>query len=143
MPANDFTSRINFELKRAERYRIFVSLIVFNLAPIFEMATDKAKQEDSAVNGFLSEVGDVIRRSVREIDALSNSGRLKIGLLCPETSRQGAEAAAKRIANLLNSFCSDYFKRPGDFLIPVEISSFPDAAGARSIASYMDEFVDY
>jgi hypothetical protein len=143
MPAHDFATRINFELKRAERYRIFVSLIVFNLAPIFDMATDKAKQEESAVNGFLSELGQIIRRSVREIDALSNSGRLKIGLLCPETSRQGAEAAAKRIANVLNSFCADYFKRPGDYLIPIEISSFPDAAGARSLSSYMDEFIEY
>ncbi len=141
--AGDFASRINFELKRAERYRIFVSLVIFNLGPVLEIVDQNSENAPAARHTFLEELGDIMQRSVREIDAISNSSRPKIGVLCPETSRQGAEAAAKRLANVLNSYCVDYLKKPGDYLIPVEISSFPDAAGARSITSYLDEFVDH
>jgi PleD family two-component response regulator len=137
---NGFAGRIAYELKRAERYRIFVSLVIFNIAPVVEKlknGSGKVSQDD-----FLALTGEVIRNSVREIDAVSNSGREKIGLLFPETSRQGAESAARRISEALNNFYEEFFDQPADYLIPVEISSYPDASGARSLASYIDDFVD-
>jgi PleD family two-component response regulator len=137
---DDFTSRINFELKRAERYRFFISLVVLNLGPVLEAMESPDHTNGHNRERFLTDIGGLIRKSVREIDAVSNSGRSKIALLFPETSRQGAEAAAHRISEVLTSFCASYFKRPADYLIPVEISSFPDAAGARSVASYLEEF---
>jgi len=135
-----FSSRIQFELKRAERYRIFVSLVVFNVGSIFEGTGKNKLNTEGARTGFLRAVNSVIRESVREIDAVSNNDSSKIGVLCPETSRQGAEAAARRIQDTLNQFCSDHFGNSGEYLIPVEIASFPDAAGTRSIASYFDEY---
>jgi len=137
-----FASRIHYELKRAERYRIFLSLAVFNLGPILDLAGNGVKIEDAERGEFLKHLGGILKQTVREVDAISNSGRIKIGLLMPETSRQGAEAAVRRINRTINEFCTDYFKKPSDYLVPTEISSFPDAAGARSIASYLDEFVD-
>jgi hypothetical protein len=136
----DFSSRIDFELKRAERYRIFLSLVVFNLGPVLENIVDNGHEAAKKKEEFLSAMRDNIRHSVREIDAISNSGMSRVALLFPETPRQGAEAAARRISSMLNSYCSDYLKKPVDLLLPVEISSFPDAAGARSITSYLEEF---
>ncbi len=138
--ANGFAQRINYELKRAERYRIFVSLVIFNMTPIVEFLNRIEVSRQRA--DFLKAVGDIVKKSVREIDAVSNSGHAKIGLLFPETSRQGAEAAAKRISDALYSFCANYFGKPAECPIPVEISSYPDAAGARSLSSYLDEFAD-
>lgn len=136
----NFSSRFDFELRRAERYRIFLSLVVFNLGPVLENIADNGKEAREKKEEFLEALRDNIRRSVREIDAISNSGMSRVALLFPETTRQGAEAAARRISNILNNFCSDYFKKPIDILLPIEISSFPDASGARSITSYLDEF---
>ncbi|MCX6826356.1 MAG: hypothetical protein NTV06_03670 [candidate division Zixibacteria bacterium] len=137
---SDFASRIDFELKRAERYRIFVSLVILNVNPALEMTGD-GKDADKVKSDILKALGDIIKKSIREIDAVSHStSRNKLGLLFPETSRQGAEAAARRLTDTLNQFCADYFRKPAEYLIPVEISSFPDAAGARSINSYLDEF---
>jgi len=137
---NGFAGRINYELKRAERYRIFVSLVVFNITPMLEYLS---RIETSRPNvDFLTAIGEVFKKSVREIDAVSNSGRERIGLLFPETPRQGAEAAARRISDALNIFYASYFGQPADYPVPVEISSYPDAAGARSLASYLDEFTE-
>ncbi len=138
----NFPTRISHELKRAERYRIFVSLLVINFDPIIQEAPGKIFNTDKERSDFLTAVYNVIRNSVREVDTVSNSGRTKMGILCPETSRQGAEAAARRIQEMLAGFCSDYFDKLDDLLVPVEISSYPDAAGARSIASYSEEFID-
>jgi GGDEF domain-containing protein len=135
-----FASRIKYELKRAERYRVFVSLVVFNVGSIFDVIDRNKLRAEGAREGFLKAVNTVIRQSVREIDAVSNNQKEKIGILCPETSRQGAEAAARRIQDALKQFCSDHFGNSGEYLIPVEIASFPDAAGTRSIASYFDEY---
>lgn len=139
---SNFASRIDFELKRAERYRIFVSLVVFNLGPILESISGNGMDKEELREKFVAALGGVIRGSIREIDAVSNSGRPRIGLLFPETPRQGAEAAVRRLSEMVNNFCNDYFNNPAEYLIPVEISSFPDAAGARPIASYLEEFAE-
>jgi len=136
--ADTFARRINYELKRAERYRIFVSLVVFNITPVLEFL-NRADITRSAAE-FIDSLSNIIKKSVREIDTVSNSSQDKIGLLFPETPRQGAEAAARRISETLHSFYAEYFGKPADCPIPVEISSYPDAAGARSLASYLDEF---
>ncbi len=140
-PIKKFAEKIEYELKRAERYRVFLSLLVFNIGPIVDLTTPQNRNEEGIDKGkIIDELSRVIRSSTREIDFVSNSGQPKIGVLLPETSRQGAEAAAHRIAESINGFCSDRFQHEADYMVPIEISSFPDAAGARSISSYMEEF---
>ena len=138
--SSGFVSKINYELKRAERYRIFLSLVIFNIGPILDMVVEEEKKGHGNRSEFLDSLSEVVRRSVREVDAVSNHGRSRIGLLFPETPRQGAEAAVRRISSQISAFCKDYFRAPVEYLLPVEISSFPDAAGARSIASHFEEF---
>jgi hypothetical protein len=137
-----FAERIGYELKRAERYRYFVSLIVFNVGPILDLGGNGHLKRDEKRRAFVEKLTDLIIEAAREVDAISNGTQTKIGLLLPETSRQGAESAARRISDSLIQFCTDYFRKPADYLVPVEISSFPDAAGARSVASYLEEFTD-
>jgi hypothetical protein len=136
----DFASWIGYELKRAERYRIFLSLVTFNIGPILDLAGSRMLRDEEERTKFLDGLHRTVKRSIREVDTLSDSGSGKIGLLLPETPRQGAEAAARRVSDTLHRYCTDYFSQPADYLVPVEISSFPDAAGARSIASYMEDF---
>ncbi len=137
---HSFAKRIEYELKRAERYRIFVSFLVFDISSVLEAIGDFSSAGENLRQNFISSVNSVIGNSVREVDVVSNGKRIKIGVLCPETSRQGAEAAAKRIQTALSNYCLDHFKNSIDYIIPVEISSFPDAAGNRSIASYSEEY---
>ncbi|PKK84167.1 MAG: hypothetical protein CVT49_05050 [candidate division Zixibacteria bacterium HGW-Zixibacteria-1] len=135
-----FAGLINYELKRAERYRIFLSLVVLNVGPILELGGNGLLSKEPEKEKFLGDLRETLKGTIRDVDLLSGHTGFKIGLLLPETPRQGAEAAARRISELVYGFCSDYFKKPADYLVPVEISSFPDASGARSIASYIEDF---
>ncbi len=137
---HDFASRIEYELKRAERYRIFLSLLIFNLGPVVDRGGSAGVTEEEIREKFLSDIRSFIGHTVREIDAISNSNNIKVGLLLPETSRQGAEAAARRLGQQINGFCKEYFPQATDHFIPVEISSYPDAVGARAIQDYIGEF---
>jgi len=137
---NGFAERINYELKRAERYRYFVSLIVLNIGPVLDLGGNGALKAEKDRSRFITELNKILDGAIREVDSISNHQRTRIGLLLPETSRQGAESAARRITTTLYEFCNNYFGKPADYLMPVEISSFPDAAGVRTIASYLDEF---
>ena len=137
---HDFASRISYELKRAERYRIFLSLLVFNLGPVVDRGGTAGVTEDDTREKFLSDIRLFLGHTVREIDAISNTNNIKVGLLLPETSRQGAEAAARRLGQQISGFCNEYFPQTSDHFIPVEISSYPDAGGARAIQDYIGEF---
>ncbi len=136
----DFASRIDYELKRAERYRVFLSLAVFNIGPIVDMAGNGSFASDKDRSDFVGSIYEIIRHSVREIDAVSNSGNIRIGVLLPETPRQAAESTINRLSGSIQKFCSDYFRNGDNYLIPIEISSFPDAVGTKSIVSYIKEF---
>ena len=116
---NEFATKISYELKRAERYRIFLSLVVFNFGSVIDLAGNKINKSSEERDRLLSGLIGIIRKCSREIDHISNSGMLKIGLLMPETSRQGAEVAAKRITDSVNEYCSDLFARPSDIMVPV------------------------
>jgi len=137
-----FAGRIGYELKRAERYRYFVSLIIFNVGPILDLGGNGHLKREEKRREFIDKLTGLISNAAREVDATSDGAQTKIGLLLPETSRQGAESVARRISDSLIEFCTDYFGKPTDYLVPVEISSFPDRAGARSVASYLEEFTD-
>jgi hypothetical protein len=137
---HDFSSRISYELKRAERYRIFLSLLIFNLGPIIDRGGSAGITENNVRERFLSDIRSFISNTIREIDAVSNSDGIRVGLLLPETSRQGAEATARRLGREIIGFCKEYFPQTDDHFVPVEISSYPDAAGARSIQDYIDDF---
>ncbi len=138
----DFAEQIRYELKRAERYRYFVSLVVFNIGPIIDLGGNGQLRLEEQRTDFVDQVRNVISKIAREVDAISDQNQTKIGLLLPETSRQGAESAARRISGTLNQFCTDYFRKQSDYLVPIEISSFPDAAGTRSVSSYLEDFSD-
>jgi hypothetical protein len=139
----DFISRVSYELKRAERYRVFLSLAIFNIGSVIDLAGKGVFKTEEERDNLCSALNKVIKDNSREVDFISNSGAVKIGVLMPETSRQGAEAAARRITESLFDYCKDYFAQSSDYSFPVEVSSFPDSSDSRSIASYIEEFKTY
>ncbi|UCG63114.1 MAG: hypothetical protein JSV52_07470 [Candidatus Zixiibacteriota bacterium] len=128
-----FLTRVSAELKRAERYRIFVSLIVLDVGAVRNISADENFSLINDVVGY-------VQRYVRVIDDISLLGPYKVGMLFPETTRQGAEIASKRISELIKQQLSELNGSPFDQVIPLEMASYPDAAGARSIADFLMEY---
>ncbi|UCE23237.1 MAG: hypothetical protein JSU74_07985 [Candidatus Zixiibacteriota bacterium] len=128
-----FLDRVNIELKRAERYRIFVSVIVLDVG----FVQSSFPNQTSSV---MTELRSVIQKNVRAIDNVSLLTPSKLGLLFPETTRQGAEIASRRISDLVRTRLSELSNQDYEQVIPLEMASYPDAAGAKSITDFLREY---
>ena len=124
-----FSKTLDLELQRAKRYRVFVSMTVFDLSFL------RSSQDESLLQDSI----ELIRKNVRAIDSVAAVGEYKIGLLFPETPRQGAEVSSRRIAELLKDRLMGQADCDARELIPLEMVSYPDAAGARSFSDSLAE----
>lgn len=128
----DFSKTLDLELQRAKRYRVFVSMTVFDLS---FLKTGSCETNGTIVANSI----ELIRKNIRAIDSVAAIGKYKIGLLLPETPRQGAEVSSRRIAELLKNRLSSQPECNAAELIPLEMVSYPDAAGARSFSEFLEE----
>ncbi|MBU8933739.1 MAG: hypothetical protein KOO62_06995 [candidate division Zixibacteria bacterium] len=125
-------SRTDLELKRAERYAIFLSLVVLDLSFLSEKL-------DSGASELVDAVCESVREKIREIDAVGRLGPLKIGLLLPETPRQGAEMVGRRVGEQIRDIMTTRQYDVAGQTIPVEMASYPDAAGNRTIPQFLED----
>ena len=141
MQVNNFTevdtflNQAGIELKRAERYRVFISLIVIDLSFTDEIFGDKARE-------MKEKIIEVTQQNVRGSDLLSRVGDDKLVLLFPETSRQGAEVTSKRLSEIIRNRLSMLSERRVDNIIHLEMSSFPDTAGAKTVSAFLEELAE-
>ena len=122
----DFFDKIEVEMQRAKRYRIFLSMVVFDLSSLNQGLTTKTLLEQ-------------VQAKIRAVDNAALLGVKKLGILLPETTRQGAEIAAKRLSQVVRESFSQQVDKISSDLIPVEMASYPDAAGARTIPEFLQE----
>lgn len=130
-----FLDRVGIELKRAERYRIFISLIVLDIGFVETIFPETA-------SSIIQDITRLVQKNVRAIDNIALIRPYKLGLLLPETTRQGAEIASKRVAELIRSRLSEVNERRVEQVIPLEMASYPDAAGAKSVTDFLKEYTE-
>ncbi len=129
-----FVERVGEELQRAERYRIFVSLVVLDLDSLKKDRAREAAEFDRLVN--------LIKGNTRSIDSAALVNSHKMAVLLPETPRQGAEIAARRVTELIRQSFPVDFNENVDPVIPLEMASFPDAAGAKTVKEILSELTE-
>jgi GGDEF domain-containing protein len=122
-----FARQAERELRRAERYPSFVSLIAFEIIPVGYSWDDELKKK----------VAEVVKLSLRETDVVGVSNAFRLGVLLVETPRRGAERAAERIAGQLLEFC---MKEKGKSKLEMRIHSFPeDPQGKENFLSAIEK----
>lgn len=122
------------ELKRAERYRVFVTMIRFDLSVIDRLFPEKS---DSVLN----EMVNFAQSKIRGSDMISSTHR-SIAILIPETPRQGAEVTSRRLSELFRERLSEIATKEIEEVIPLEMASYPDTAGARPMADFLTELAE-
>lgn len=130
---NKFVDQVDMELKRAERYSVFVSIVIMDLS-FLETYLEKHESEPTKA------VIDKVRESIRIMDYVSTLEGHKIGLLFPETARQGAEIAGRRISEIIRDYFSKKDKVTLDRVIPFQMASYPDAAGTISVSDFLKNY---
>jgi GGDEF domain-containing protein len=127
-----FANKVEMELNRAERYRVFVSLTVLDLGPAREAVGDKVFE-------LMTDLVSGVKNAVRACDYVELIEGHCLAVLLPETPRQGAEIAARRLADIIQGKFSESIGQPIDKVIPVEIASYPDTAGAKTVTGFLEE----
>jgi len=130
-----FIEAADLELKRAERYRIFVSMVLVDLKPADHLDLDGQIQPTD-------EIIELVRRNIRAFDRAAVVDDNRLALLLPETSRQGAEATARRLTAMIRDQRAQQSEILRDQTIPLEMASYPDAAGTRSVADVLKELAN-
>jgi GGDEF domain-containing protein len=82
---------------------------------------------------------NLLKDNIREIDKVAAIDDSRIALLFPETSRQGAEVVSRRIMEQVKEIVSKEGEKSS--LVPMEMVSYPDAAGARSMSEFLEDLV--
>ncbi len=131
-----FLSRVGYELKRAERYRIFVSLIVLDLGFCRDLLGDKCAER-------MPQIEELARSNTRAIDQVAFVENDNLALLFPETSRQGAEIAARRLTGAIRNYITEVSGQSIGEVIPLEMASYPDAAGTKTVAMFLEELLHH
>ncbi len=135
LSSSPFINRVDIELKRAQRYQIFVSLLVYDLSFL-----STQKSESDSENSLQEKILQAISQTVRAIDNVSMLAADKIALLLPETNRQGAEIASRRISSVLKECLDSHSSELKIEAVAPEMASYPDAAGMKSIKDYLTDF---
>ena len=86
--------RLDDEIARAKRYSNHVSMLMID-ADDFKSYNDT--HGHIAGDGALSEMADVLRSAVREVDIVARYGGEEFAIVMPETDSAGAFAAAEKV----------------------------------------------
>ena len=125
-----FGLRTKQELKRAERYCEFLSLMMIDITSLTKFAQKSSKFKRN-LTGLQQNLENTIRKNVRETDIVSRFENNRLALLLSETSKEGANCVCKRLKEEIKTFASDSIKIPQSWEAPMEIVSFPDKEDGR------------
>ena len=131
------------ELKRAERYCEFLSLVILDLSALMESRSKFfAKFSPRQKSAQLANLRDFIFGSVRETDIVSGFEENRIALLLAETPQEGAKTLSKRLEEGVNYFFKERLQLAGQLPVPLKVVSYPDKVkGREEIHQTIKDFI--
>lgn len=100
-----FYKRLNYEVRRASRYKRPLSLLFVTIDKLANVVENFGLQGENAV---ILGTGRGLLGSVRDVDIAGRCRDDCFGVILPETPRGGAEIAAERIRTRLENLTVDY-----------------------------------
>ena len=131
LEAGKFAERVGLELNRAARYHFFVSFVVFDFS-VFGA-------ESPCLSEACAHMESLFTANTRKVDEIAVIDSERMAVLLPETTRQGAEIVSRRLSDLVLEQIKKSGRKTPEAAFHVEIASYPDAAGVRPIADYLNE----
>ena len=123
MHRNDyFKIRAMEEVQRVKRYPSFVSLLSLDLSHI---DNDDELENFENLGKFYGALKELIEKSIRETDLISDIYKGKIAILLIETPKNGAMALSERLKESIKYFLCNNTKSPLKWRVPSKESSFP------------------
>ena len=136
---HEFVDRTQQELSRAERYCLFLSLVMIDISEFARAIANRPLSDSISIDAIYAQLESSLKNSLRSSDVVSPFDRNRLGILLVETSRAGLESVRRRIDVFVKDFLKGELGLP--FEPPVEISaaSYPEEADRfSSISSLLD-----
>jgi GGDEF domain-containing protein len=135
----NFGLRAMHELKRAERYCEFLSLLIIDFSSLSKFVKRGALKSYRRMEVFSQELESLVEKSVRETDLVSGIEDHKLLLLLSETPKEGAKSLAKRLGERVKYYISNVVKTPQGWQVPMSIFSYPDRKGKDKFLGFIKE----
>lgn len=124
-----FYERLEEEIKRAERYKNTLSLIMLDI-DYFKQYNDIYGHQ--AGDSILRDVAFFLKKNIREYDLVARYGGEEFSVILPETGKQVARNLAERIRVSVSAQSFPFVETQpgGNLTISFGIATFPDDAKA-------------
>jgi len=119
--SENFISRANQELRRAQRYLDFISYLSVDTSHL-----DNNELGDTrAGNDFYRKLRRHIRTSIRQTDIISGFNNGKICILLVDTSGEGASIVSDRLQENIRYFLHEIINSPKNWKVEIKSACFP------------------
>jgi len=122
-----FENQLSKELQRASRYEHTLSILFIDIDQFKKINDEFGHQVGDSV---LSQLSDILERSVRSVDVVARYGGDEFIILLPETKKTYALKTAERILKHIKNY--DFFKnalKVKELNISIGVAGFPEDAG--------------
>ncbi|HXY20193.1 MAG TPA: diguanylate cyclase [Gemmatimonadales bacterium] len=113
------------EVDRARRYNLVLALLMVDLDHFKRINDTLGHLVGDAV---LRQLGELLRRDARSVDAVARYGGEEFVILLPETAAHGAMIFADRMRQRIANFTFGEPSRPVRITVSVGVACFPDPA---------------
>jgi diguanylate cyclase (GGDEF)-like protein len=117
-----FFKRLNYELKRARRYKRELSILLVGIDDWPKLLTEYGTESGDAI---ISQTAKVLLSAVRNVDIPGRCREDAFGVILPETPALGAEVAAERIRTQLENVLVTFTWKAFPITVSIGISSYP------------------
>lgn len=124
--SQNFVDRTKQELSRAERYCLFLSMILIDMNDIKRAVANRHLGDKVDLDDVCRSVEKNLRGTLRASDIVSSCDQHRIGLLLMETSRSGLEIVKRRVDVFLREYLRAALKLPFDPEVAIKDASFPE-----------------
>lgn len=130
-----FRSRLADELKRADRYRQKLTILMLDIDH-FKKVNDLYGHQTG--NTVLREVSDIIKQCVRDVDVVARYGGEEFTVILPQTDREDAEIIAERVRETVanNYFQNNQGRREIQITISIGGCTYPE--GSHSLEQLLE-----
>lgn len=123
---HNFGRRTRQELSRAERYCLFLSMMLIDMNELSRALQARKQANDLSPEDLRIRIEEGVRGAVRASDVVAAFENNRIGVLLMETSRTGLEIVKNRINSFLMDYLRGTLQLPFEPALSIRDASFPE-----------------
>lgn len=132
-----FLERTQMEISRAERYCLFLSLILVDLSDFVRAVVNRQEQLNIDLDSVCTQIETGLRNSLRLSDVISTFEKNRMGILLVETSKANVDNVKKRIESFVKDYLKGGMHLPFEPPLEVRAASYPEDADHFSALTSM------